>query len=422
MKSICLIITLILSTLAQAKPVEIVFWHSMAGSLGEEVSKVVDGFNNSQGQYKIKAVYKGEYSETLTSFAAAFRAHQAPGMVQVFEVGTATMLMPAGIIKPVGELMQQYPYPFAKEDFLPAIRSFYSEGGELKAMPFNLSIPVMYYNADALAKIGIFADNLPQTWEQLAIVIRKLQEKGQICGYTTAYPSWILIESFSSLQGLPLTNGKQHAVFNNQALIHHLQRLQDWQQKHFFEYGGRASNATLLFTSGRCAFFSQSSGSYSGLTKAVNFRLGLMPMPLDETVGLKRAANVAGGAAIWVSAGQKEDVYRGIAEFFSYLSQPAVQQQWFNNTGYLPLGLQGRYAAIANGQPLLQLAVQELKGARLNHFEGPQNLIRTVNDEALEAIFAQTTTPKQALDLAVGRADYILSRFAHNTQGSRPLR
>lgn len=420
MKNICLIITFLFTTLAQAKPLEIVFWHSMAGSLGEEVNKVVDGFNNSQGQFTIKAVYKGEYSETLTSFAAAFRAHQAPGMVQVFEVGTATMLMPAGIIKPVDELMRQYPYPFAKEDFLPAIRSFYSEGGELQAMPFNLSIPVMFYNADALAKIGINKDNLPRTWGQLATVIGKLQKNGQVCGYTTAYPSWILIESFSSLQGLPLTNGKQHAVYNNQALVHHLQRLQGWQQKHFFEYGGRASNATLLFTSGRCAFFSQSSGSYNGLAKAVNFRLGLMPMPLDEVVGQQRAANVAGGAAIWVSAGQQEEAYRGIAEFFSYLAQPAVQQQWFNNTGYLPLGLQGRYAAIAKNQPLLELAEQELNGARLNHFEGPQNLIRTINDETLEAIFAQTTTPKKGLDSAVRRADHILGRFACNTQGSSP--
>ncbi|STX46895.1 glycerol-3-phosphate-binding periplasmic protein precursor [Legionella hackeliae] len=82
----------------------------------------------------------------MTSFAAAFRAKQPPAIVQIFEVGTTTMLYPKGIIKPVDELMEEQGLSLPKDSFLPAIRSFYSENGKLMAMPFNTSIPVIYYN------------------------------------------------------------------------------------------------------------------------------------------------------------------------------------------------------------------------------------------------------------------------------------
>ena len=43
----------------QAKPVEIVMWHSLAGQLGEKIGYLVKGFNQSQNAYAIKLIYKG---------------------------------------------------------------------------------------------------------------------------------------------------------------------------------------------------------------------------------------------------------------------------------------------------------------------------------------------------------------------------
>ncbi|MEI6201987.1 MAG: sn-glycerol-3-phosphate ABC transporter substrate-binding protein, partial [Enhydrobacter sp.] len=71
---------------------EIQWWHAMGGNLGETVNALADQFNKSQKEYKVNAVYKGSYTETLTAAIAAFRAKQAPHIVQVFEVGTANMM------------------------------------------------------------------------------------------------------------------------------------------------------------------------------------------------------------------------------------------------------------------------------------------------------------------------------------------
>ncbi len=60
-----------------------------------------NGFNASQKDYKVVPVYKGSYPESMTAAIAAFRAGNAPHIVQVFEVGTATMMAAKGAIMPV---------------------------------------------------------------------------------------------------------------------------------------------------------------------------------------------------------------------------------------------------------------------------------------------------------------------------------
>lgn len=405
----------------QAKPVEILLWHSLAGHSGSQMQVLANDFNRSQPDYVIKPIYKGGYIESLTSFAAAFRAHQPPALIQVFEVGTATMLTPPGIIKPVDVLMQEEGFTLPQASFFPAVRAYYSEHGHLMAMPFNTSVPVLFYNADALAKLGYSAKSFPHTWDELEILASKLKQAGFSCAYTSAYPAWIFIESFSATHGLPMIDvATQKASYNNKKIIHHLTRLVRWQKLHYFEYGGRTDDATVLFTSGRCPLLSQSSGAFNSLSALVLFKVGMAVLPIDNDASNRRFNNVSGGAALWAVAGQTPLIYRGIARFFTYLAEPAVQQSWHQNTGYLPLGTNGVYKQLVNESkhPSLKLAQIELvsnnevvPALRL----GPQNQIRAINDEALEAIFAGIKSPQQAMDDAVIRANYVLQRFARNT-------
>ena len=85
------LLAMALSAPAQAQ-VEIQWWHSMAGKLGDKVNEIAEKFNASQKDYKVVAVYKGQYDESLTAAIAAYRAGKPPQIVQVFEVGTATMM------------------------------------------------------------------------------------------------------------------------------------------------------------------------------------------------------------------------------------------------------------------------------------------------------------------------------------------
>ena len=407
----------------QAQPVELVLWHGMAGNLGDEVRLLADDYNKSQNDFFVKPVYKGNYVETLTSFAAAFRAGKPPAMVQIFEVGRAIMLSPKGVIKPLDELMLEQGLKLPKEDFISSIREFYSKDGQLMALPFNLSAPTLYYNLDLLAKVGYSSANFPKTWDDMEVLAQKLKKAGFECTYTTAYPGWVLFESFLAIHGLPLTqNNPMRAVFDTPQLLSHFERLKRWHLQHYFRYAGREDDATVLFTSGVCPLFSQSSGAYNSLSAFVPFRLGVASMPLDTNISKERHANVAGGAALWVVAGQTKEEYKGIAQFFAFITQPATQARWHQHTGYLPVGLRGVYADIlkTSRHPTLSLAQTDLKANMADKslkYYGPENQIRSINDEVLEAMFAGLISPEQALHEAKARADHVLLRFYRNTRG-----
>ena len=84
---------------------------------------------------------------------AAFRASNAPHIMQVFEVGTATMMAATGAVKPVHVLMKEAGEKFDANAYLSGITGYYSTAkGEMLSFPFNSSSMVMWINKDALKK------------------------------------------------------------------------------------------------------------------------------------------------------------------------------------------------------------------------------------------------------------------------------
>ena len=71
------------------------------------IVKLANEFNASQSEYKVVPTYKGSYPDTMNAGIAAFRAGNAPHIMQVFEVGTATMMAATGAVKPVHVLMKE---------------------------------------------------------------------------------------------------------------------------------------------------------------------------------------------------------------------------------------------------------------------------------------------------------------------------
>ncbi|MBB1214041.1 extracellular solute-binding protein, partial [Klebsiella pneumoniae] len=135
---------------------EIPFGHSMEGELGKEVDSLADRFNQSHSDVKIVPVYKGNYEQSLAAGIAAYRSGKAPAILQVYEVGTATM-MASKAIKPVYEVFKEAGINFDESVFVPTVAGYYTDNksGHLLSQPFNSSTPVLYYNKDAFKKAGL---------------------------------------------------------------------------------------------------------------------------------------------------------------------------------------------------------------------------------------------------------------------------
>src|SRR5471032_1434946 len=179
------------ATAAQAQT-EIHFWHSMAGALGDKVNELAANFNKTQSDYKIVPSYKGQYPESMTAAIAAFRAGNAPHILQVFEVGTATMMAAKGAIVPVYKLMKDADEPFDPKAYVGPVAGYYTDPkGNMLSFPFNSSTAIFYWNKDAFKKAGLDPNKPPLTWKEFLVDVDKLQASGQKCAYATSWPSWV---------------------------------------------------------------------------------------------------------------------------------------------------------------------------------------------------------------------------------------
>src|ERR1041384_5029425 len=135
--------------LAAATPahavIELQWWHAMTGGNNDVIVKLANYFNAAQSDYKVVPSYKGSYPDTMNAAIAAFRAGNAPHILQVFEVGTATMMSAGNAIKPVHQLMKDTGEAFDPNAYLPTITGYYSTiKGEMLSFPFNSSSTVMW--------------------------------------------------------------------------------------------------------------------------------------------------------------------------------------------------------------------------------------------------------------------------------------
>src|SRR5436305_10063190 len=105
---------------------DIQWWHAMTGANNDVVVKLAEDFNTSQSDYRVIPSYKGGYADTMNAGIAAFRAGNAPHILQVFEVGTATMMAAKGAVKPVYQLMAETGEKFDPKAYLQTITSDYS--------------------------------------------------------------------------------------------------------------------------------------------------------------------------------------------------------------------------------------------------------------------------------------------------------
>src|SRR5262249_4978620 len=261
--------------------VEIQWWHAMQGERGRQVDKLASDFNESQTEYRIVPIYKGNYSETLSAAIVALRSRQQPPIVQVVEVATATMMAAKGAIYPVYQLMRDQGEDFDPAAYLPAISSYYADlNGNMLSFPFNSSTPILYYNREQFRAVGL-EDKAPKTWREVEAAGRRLVDAGARCGLSSEWPSWIHIENFAAYHNLPLAsriNGfaglDAELNINHPTIVKHIAALSEWQKSRIFEYGGRANRAEPKFHSGECAIYLGSSGIRTNVMANAKFDVG----------------------------------------------------------------------------------------------------------------------------------------------------
>lgn len=407
---------------------QIDFWHAASGRIGELLQEQVDKFNASQSDYDVVATNKGNYSEALNAGIAAFRAGEQPDILQVFEVGTATMMAAKGAIKPVYEVMEESGLTFDPSIYLAAVAGYYTNtDGQMLSMPYNSSTPVLYVNKDALKAAGLDPEMDLSTWDKVGTAVDALKASGSKCPFTTAWQSWVHLESFSAYHNVPFATQENgfagldtELTFNSPLQVKHIQMLGDWAKDGKFIYSGRRNEAGAPFRAGECALFTESSAGYAGVKKEATFDFAIRPLPYWADAEGAPQNTIIGGASLWVLAGQTPEEYKGVAAFLNFLSTSDIQAKWHQDTGYLPITTAAYEQTKASGyydeNPGTDIAIIQMtgkaptansKGIRLGNFDQ----VRTVIDEELEGVWNGSKPAQEALDSAVSRGNELLRRF-----------
>ena len=416
---------------------EIHWWHAMGGELGAKVEEIANNFNESQSDYVVVPSYKGNYVEAMTSAIAAFRANEQPAIVQVFEVGTGTMIAAKGAIYPVYELMADNEEPFDPSAYLSAVAGYYTDtDGNMLSMPFNSSTPIMYYNKTVFEKAGLDPEAPPETWAEMEEYSRKIVESGAAsCGFTTGWVSWIQTENLSAWHNVPigtLENGfgglDARLELNGPVQVRHWENLKKWADEGLYKYAGPlgGDNAQPMFYSQECAMMMNSSGSRAAVVANTgDFDLGYAMLPYYDDVDGAPQNSIIGGATLWVLQGRPDEEYAGVAKFFTFLSSAEVQADWHQATGYLPITTaaydlsqeQGYYEANPGADTAIkQITLNEptpnSKGLRFGNYVQ----IRTIIDEEFEALLGGGKDAQGALDAVVSRGNALIEEFQAQNQ------
>jgi sn-glycerol 3-phosphate transport system substrate-binding protein len=423
---------------AAAEKTKFDFWFGLSGDLAQRVGEVCQHFNDSQPDFEVVCTSQGNYDQALQNTIAAFRAGNQPTVVQVYDVGTATMML-SGAYYPANKLMAENGYTVKWDDYFPGIARYYAaSNGDMYSFPFNSSTALLYWNKDLFQKIG--KTEAPKTWEEAADDMKLLKDAGSACPLginISANESWQLLEQFSAIHGEPIAtkdNGfgglDTELVFNKTKFVKYVTDLKSWYDAGLVKIKSKESGQTMVeaFSAGDCAMIMTSVGDHGTVGKTakpgMNWDVAMLPV----YAGTERKNSLVGGASLWVLAGKSPAEYKGAAAFLNFIAQPEQALFWSTVTGYIPVTKSGFDYMKAQGfydkapykgreVAIASLTASEptpiTHGIRIGNF----TQIRAEVSNGLQEVFANNKPAQEAIDGVVERGDALIKRFADTYPG-----
>lgn len=371
------------------RPVEIAFWHTLESPGRETLEKIVGDFNGRQRDYRIALQYVGDLREGGIKLIAALRAGNPP-QLYYGEISFVSRAVQENLALPLDEYLGALP-----NDFYPGLLETGRFRGRTYALPVELHLPVLFFNADQMAARRL---NPPQTWEALATVAGQLT--------TRAARGFILVSDIYSFNAVVMSRGGQLLLegrpnFTDARVVQSLEYLQSLVRSGYAQSRNIAEAPFALVDFVRTKTFMGIAPVtvWPVLEKRspIPFRLGVAPLPRTPDGKLPLA-----GGTLMVLRGSNEAQTRAAVALWRYWMEPANIAEWVKATYCLPMR--------RSAQPMLEDFYREDPRRRVA-FAGLEQAAVWVQDpevtlwygfleEALERVLKGNANPRQALEEA----------------------
>nr|WP_110374359.1 extracellular solute-binding protein [Chelatococcus asaccharovorans] len=211
-------------------------------------------------------------------------------------------------------------------------------GGQVFAMPFGTTVPIVYCNMDLLRRGGYSKTNAPGTWDEIAEVGAKVAVLGNpINGGYIAYPStnaWMFQNLLASFGGQMMTADQREIAFDGPEGLRALEVL--WQL-------GAASNIDMThpqainaFSAGSEGFLITSASATKAVSKAAagsfDFQVGQFPVHGENG----RLIGAGHGFMVFTKDPERQ---KALGQFMKLALSPTGQMILARNTGYMPVNI-----------------------------------------------------------------------------------
>lgn len=346
-------------------------WHSMGGGSGEALQNIADQFNESQNEIYVAPEFQGSYEEAMTTFHSLAGTANAPAIMQMFDVGTVSMIN-SGHIIPVQQFINAEGFDISQIE--PNIVNYYSIDGQLYSMPFNSSTPVMFFNADAFREAGVDPMAPPATFEAVEVVAQAIVDADidGMSGFAFNAWGWIWEQHLANQGALLLNHNNGRTDIPTEvgftwdqgySILSWIERMVEAGT--FVNYGAAANwdNMYAGFFNEDVAMIICSSASATYMIEHADFEVGIAFIPHPEST--EREGIVVGGASFWIVDHKNEELHDAAWEFLKFVARSDIQAQWHVATGFLatnPAAYDEQIAVEAHEEmPQLRVTVDQLQ-------------------------------------------------------------
>ena len=393
----------------------VTFWHSMTGVNGEVLDGLISDFNKqNEGKIKVEGVFQGKYDDALTKYKSSIKSKSTPTLMQIYDIGSRFM-MDSGTIAPMQDFIDDE--SFDTSEMQPNVLGYYQVDNKLYSMPFNTSMPVLYYNKDLFEKAGLDPDKAPETLDEVKEAAEKLSSKNggpAEYGFNAAIYGWFLEQEIAANGELYCSpdngRGSERATkftYDNDAAAEFMTWWKDMVDSGISGNTGTDTDAAKqAFQTGTVGITLESTADLAGMmegAKEKGFEVGVGYYPKIET---NDSGPIIGGASLWISNLEHSDAEQKAAwEFVKFLSTADSQATWHTGTGYFPTSKAALETDLdtkwREEHPQFDVAVQQLENTKLTPATqgcsaGVMPQARKSVETAVEKIF-QGTDAKTAL-------------------------
>ncbi len=392
---------------APQEVIELTYWHTNPGPAGEAQDELVEMFNQSQDRIRVSSEFQGGYGDLATAILTAFAAGEGP---EVSQLGTFEILefYKSGVLVDVKPYLDG-PNGMDTSDWPGTMLDAGAFDGGIYWLPFNVAVPVLYYNVEAFEEAGL--PGPPETWDQFFEYARKLtvkDENGNTTRYGVAYIygwfSWPLQSMIWSEGGNITTKDYSNITLNDPVIVELMTKLQDLVEEGAAIMPDPASGGHRgFFKNGQAAMILDSPGPFADIMEQ---SVGFTPMVANYPAGKAGKVYAPGGGGIVMLSTAPEEKRDAAWEFMKFMLSPESIAYYAKRSGYTAWYGRAQEAAA----DLLQDERYRIIHEALPYLRGDFSVnmspaVRTAFDEAVAKILIELADPQTTLDEADAKAE-----------------